>query len=356
MKAGFLAAAAAAAAVPLAAIGLILAAAGAGASGPSLGGAGGAGLKLAAMPESGRMYASWYTKSARQCPQLTPALLAAQDYHESNFDPTIVSPAGAVGIAQFLPGTFQTWGEDSDGNGIARPTDPGDAIMAQGKFMCDLIARAEKSGYSGTPIELALAGYNAGWGNVIKFHGVPPASWAGSETYTYVHEIIETAQKWSAAAGISGLGTGSGPDAVRRAATQLGLPYSWGGGSPEGPGRGFCDGTNGYSGGSCSASVTVGWDCSSLTQYAWWPSLKLPRTAADQYAATASRPVTRDALQPGDLLFWSKGGPGAIYHVALYAGNGQILSAPRTGKNVELADMDKAMPSSEYVGATRPGS
>src|SRR5512139_2119210 len=44
-------------------------------------------------------------KYGRMCPELTPSLLAAQLYQESGFNPTIVSPAGAIGVAQFMPGT-----------------------------------------------------------------------------------------------------------------------------------------------------------------------------------------------------------------------------------------------------------
>lgn len=337
-------------------IGLTLLAGGADAA-PDLGPT--AGLNVGAMPAAGRAYAPWYIRSAAQCRQLTPALLAAQGYQESRFDPDAASEAGAIGIAQFLPGTYATYGEDSDGDGVTGPTDPEDAIMAQGKFMCSLIKRAEQSGYPGSAVELALAGYNAGWGRVQEFGGVPPESFAKGQTFHYVHTITATAQKWAAAGagvGIAGLGSGSGPDAVRRAYSQLGTPYSWGGGSPSGPSRGFCDDTNGYLNGQCSASHTEGYDCSSLTQYAWWPSLKLPRTAADQYKATASRPVSRADLRPGDLLFWSKGGTASIYHVAIYLGSGSIVQAPRTGKDVGVVGMDEAMPRGDYVGATRPGA
>ncbi|KOV17170.1 peptidase [Streptomyces sp. XY511] len=340
--------------VPTALFGLIIAGASAvDASGRSTGMVGG--LNLAAMPAAGRQWAPWYVKSAAQCPgKLTPALLAAQGYHESKFDPVVPSPAGAIGIAQFLPSTYATYGEDSDGDGMTGPTDPEDAIMAQGKFMCSLIKRAEKSGYGGDPIALALAGYNAGWGAVEDNKGIPPYK----ETRGYVAAILETAKKWATAMGpgVAGLGSGSGADAVRHAYTQLGVPYAWGGGTPGGPGTGFCDGRNGYLDGRCSASVTKGFDCSSLAQYAWWPSVKLPRTAADQYAATASRPVGRGDLKPGDLVFWSKSGPASIYHVGIYFGDGQVLHAPRTGKTVSIQPMDEAMPKGDYVGATRPGA
>ncbi len=51
---------------------------------------------------------------------------------------------GAEGLSQFMPGTWKTWGRDDDGNGSASPYDPGDAIMAQGRYDCDLAERVER--------------------------------------------------------------------------------------------------------------------------------------------------------------------------------------------------------------------
>ena len=55
--------------------------------------------------------------AARQCPELTPQLLAAQIDQESKFEPTAESHAGAQGIAQFVPETWSRWGTDLDGDG-----------------------------------------------------------------------------------------------------------------------------------------------------------------------------------------------------------------------------------------------
>ncbi|MFE2922741.1 C40 family peptidase [Streptomyces goshikiensis] len=132
----------------------------------------------------------------------------------------------------------------------------------------------------------------------------------------------------------------------------MGTPYAYGGGGPDGPGRGFCDNGNGSSGGRCAATSTIGFDCSSLVQYAYWPHTQLPRTAAAQYQATAHRPVSRGELRPGDLLFWAHRN-GSIYHVGFYVGDGRVLHAPRTGRQVEVVALDSAMPASDYRGATR---
>ncbi|MEU5164293.1 NlpC/P60 family protein [Streptomyces sp. NPDC020875] len=308
----------------------------------------------------------WIEKAARDCkhPELTAPLLAAQIAQESGFrtDRGAVSHADAKGPAQFIPGTWATWGRDVDGNGEISVWDIGDAVDAQGRFMCSLTGLAKSSGYPGDVRALALAGYNAGWGAVQRFKGVPPIWFSRKpgkkegETYHYVRVIMAAIPHYQGTALVTVAGTGAGAKAVRKALARLGTPYAWGGGSPQGPGLGFCDRTNGYDKktGKCSASRTHGFDCSSLVQYAYWDSRQLPRTAAPQYGTTSDRPVARADLQVGDLLFWSKSGSGAIYHVALYAGDGNVVHAPRTGKKVELVPLAAAMPSRDYYGATRP--
>ena len=81
------------------------------------------------------------------------------------------------------------------------------------------------------------------------------------------------------------------------------------------------------------------WDCSGLTMAAWRAGGEyLPHYSAAQYAATT--PISSGSLRPGDLLFWSSSGSSSgIYHVALYLGGGQMIHAPRTGRNVEIVSM-----------------
>ncbi|MGW6651249.1 peptidase [Streptomyces sp. CB02130] len=302
-------------------------------------------------------FRKWILRADAECkePAMTPALLAAQLYQESKFQTQAVSHAGAQGPAQFIPGTWATWGtEDADGNGRISPWDIGDAVIAQGRMMCSLLKAALTSGYPGGTRALALAGYNAGWFAVQTYRGVPPYN----ETQNYVRIILSTMPRFEgpgglAAASMSVSGSGPGPSALRRASTELGVKYSYGGGTPSGPSTGFCDGVNGYLNGRCDASRTEGWDCSSLVQYAYWPSIRLPRTASAQYSATSHRPIARGDLKQGDLLFWSNAS-GFIYHVAIYAGDGNVLHAPRTGKTVSLQPMASAMPAGDYLGATRP--
>jgi Transglycosylase SLT domain/D-alanyl-D-alanine carboxypeptidase len=100
------------------------------------------------------------------------ALLAAQLQVESGFDPNARSPAGAQGIAQFMPGTAAAMGLDN-------PFDPVAAIDAQAHLMRDLLRR-----FASVP--LALAAYNAGQGAVAACMCIPPYP----ETQAYVARIL----------------------------------------------------------------------------------------------------------------------------------------------------------------------
>ena len=91
---------------------------------------------------------------------VSAALLAAQLYAESNFNPFAQSPAGAQGIAQFMPGTARALGLDD-------PFDAAQAIDAQAHLMRDLLRR-----FASVP--LALAAYNAGPAPVAGCMCVPP--------------------------------------------------------------------------------------------------------------------------------------------------------------------------------------
>jgi len=103
---------------------------------------------------------------------VSAALLAAQLMAESNFNPFAVSPAGAQGIAQFIPSTAASYG-------LRNPFDPVEAMDAQAHLMSDLIHQL------GSP-QLALAAYNAGPAPVEACDCVPSIP----ETTAYVSRIL----------------------------------------------------------------------------------------------------------------------------------------------------------------------
>jgi hypothetical protein len=110
--------------------------------------------------------------AAAQRWNVSGALLAAQLYAESGFNPFAVSPVGAQGIAQFMPGTARSLG-------LHDPFDAREAIDAQGHLMRDLLRQLGS-------VPLALAAYNAGPGAVSACGCVPPSP----ETQAYVDRIL----------------------------------------------------------------------------------------------------------------------------------------------------------------------
>ncbi len=120
----------------------------------------------------------------------------------------------------------------------------------------------------------------------------------------------------------SATGSSKGAKALAYAKAQLGEPYVRNGDGPS------------------------SWDCSGLTMMAWGSvGVSLPHSSGQQFSR--GQPVAKSDLQSGDLVFFYSD----ISHVGIYAGNGQVIHAPRPGKSVEYIKMSY-MP---YAGARRPG-
>ncbi|MEU1286126.1 C40 family peptidase [Kitasatospora sp. NPDC005856] len=142
------------------------------------------------------------------------------------------------------------------------------------------------------------------------------------------------------------------------AASQLGVPYAWGGGDRLGASLGFCDEENGWLNGECLGEKTVGFDCSGLSLYCWYRAshgtVELGHYTVAQFNLSA--PVARDALAPGDLLFFSR--PDApLHHVGIHVGDGAMIHAERTGTLVARVEnvLDVPRWAGEFAGARRPG-
>ena len=118
--------------------------------------------------------------------------------------------------------------------------------------------------------------------------------------------------------------SGGAAIAVAAAYSVIGVPYKWGGSDPE-----------------------HGFDCSGLTMWAWAQAgVSLPHSSAGQYAMLPH--VSRDQLQPGDLVFFYT----PISHVGIYVGGGMMIHSPHTGSYVQEVSLDSEP---DYVGAGRPG-
>ncbi len=94
-----------------------------------------------------------------------------------------------------------------------------------------------------------------------------------------------------------------------------------------------------------------GMDCSGLVQYVYRKvGVAVPRTVAEQ--RRHAFPVSLEALQPGDLLFFRLNGR-RVSHVGLYLGEGRFIHAPSTGKRVTIARLNDLFWSRRLVGAGR---
>jgi peptidoglycan DL-endopeptidase CwlO len=140
----------------------------------------------------------------------------------------------------------------------------------------------------------------------------PPASGATRSAYSFA----------GALAGAQGayvpISSGGGPDGpadgsavVNSALRYQGVPYRWGGESPD------------------------GFDCSGLVQFVFGRhGVSLPRVAADQ--ARAGTAVPLDDLRPGDLVFFGR----PVDHVGIYYGDNKMVVAPKTGDVVKVQSFD----------------
>jgi len=135
-----------------------------------------------------------------------------------------------------------------------------------------------------------------------------------------VSNIRNSAPKLSLSRGGSAI---SGNNVIAYASNYLGTPYVWGGTAPN-----------------------PGFDCSGFTQYVYSHfGVPIGRTTYDQINDGVG--VSRDQLQPGDLVFFgSKGNP---THVGVYVGDGAYIHSPRTGDVIKVSSVDR----SDFISGRR---
>jgi cell wall-associated NlpC family hydrolase len=112
--------------------------------------------------------------------------------------------------------------------------------------------------------------------------------------------------------------------AVRYALDAVGVPYRWGGESP-----------------------ATGFDCSGLVRWAYGHvGIDLPHSSYALYGVGRRAAMSR--LEPGDILFFE-----GLGHVGLYVGNGRMVHAPQTGRDVEIVTLEDTGYGTRLVGARR---
>lgn len=223
--------------------------------------------------------------------QVAPQDLAAIAQIESNFGKNLLNPrSGAFGYGQFDSATWMAFGSGD-------PNNPVDALPAMARILCargyavDRTAALNSYGGCVTVLCLGTTDY-AGAVNAL----------AG--TFAEAQNIVQLAEQW------------------------IGIPYVFGG---------------------CS---TRGVDCSCLVQLVYQKAgVALPRTAADQFAATTR--LNRDQLQPGDLVFFANTYMPGISHVGIYIGGGQQINAPTDGQLVSVQSVFDGYWGAHYAGGGR---
>jgi len=304
----------------------------------------------------------WLAKAGALCPEIPGSLLAAQIEQGSSWNPNAQSQTiaglqtgGAEGLSQFMPATWAEIGQDDAGDGNISPFNPVDAMMAQGRYMCQLAAsiKSDPALARDDVVALALAAYNAGLDAVHKYGGIPPYK----ETQAYVPSIAQlAATKYSIAGStgsnpVGGVRVRVGPAGplnagiLSAAEAEIGLPYVYTGGSLTGP-----DGIDPIDG------RGPGFDCSGLVRYAVYQGtggkVELPRVSRDQGQPGPNiTEVTPGHAQPGDLVAFkfednNGGGPTDWTHIGIVSAVGQsgptqMFNAPESTKNLGYADLTR---------------
>lgn len=230
--------------------------------------------------------------------------------------------ARAVGPMQFMSTTWATAGQDGNGDGTKDPHNIFDAALAAAGYLCgqgpvDLSQRPA--------LEAAIFRYN--------------------NSRTYVAEVLSWASQFAQYDTGTPVTSSSGNAIVQAGMTWLGVPYVWGGGramppapdvAPFGP-TARPDITH-----DPSRPNLVGFDCSGFTRAAVYKatgrvisSVAIPQAYDGLYIPPSAGLA---ALREGDLVFFAANPNDrqTIYHVGIYVGGGQMLSAPNTGAVVRV--------------------
>lgn len=195
-------------------------------------------------------------------------------------------------------------------------------VYAQASTSARLLARVEAGTY------LAICRQDPGWVAVLMSDR--SLGWVPAHTVKLLdYEVVGDAQPGSSTRpGLDNpLLTAGQRTIIQTAYSFLGVPYRWGGTSPE------------------------GMDCSAFVQRCFASvGINLPRTAREQYQC--GMPVATAQLQPGDRVYFGSK-DGRITHTGIYIGDGFFIHSSSSRKGVAVSRLDEPMYARMYAGARR---
>jgi cell wall-associated NlpC family hydrolase len=337
-------------------------------------------------------------------------VLAAINKVETNFGQNLgPSSAGAVGWMQFMPSTWKRWGIDANGDGVADPNDPTDAIFSAAHYLAGCGGQFNISGaiycynhatwYVNEVLSLAsMYGRGGGGGGNTLFavdqfqpridsvqarihtahaqladalaharglahaqrpflHKASSARLLSNQLEARKHAVQLGARRDAVEARVAQLRR-----VINSATKQLGRLRDQANAASLGSALLLTPLTSGAYGGVVSIAMQYlgvpylwagatpsGFDCSGLVQYAFAQiGISLPHNTVAQWNYPGAVSVPRNQLQPGDLVFFNK-----LDHVGIYIGNGQFIDAPHTGAFVRVDNLSGAWYTANYDGAKR---
>ena len=187
---------------------------------------------------------------------------------------------------------------------------PGERLVISGTLVASSTTTASTTSGS-ADAAAASAAAQAAYNAALSANASSAAQAAAQSAAQSSQTSSDAASSSDSAASSTPAATGNMAAAISFAEAQLGKEYVYGGTGPD------------------------TWDCSGLTQAALAQAgISIPRTSEEQ--AAAATPVSMNALEPGDLLFWSTDGTAAnAYHVAIYIGNGEYVEAANPSAGVK---------------------
>ena len=332
-------------------------------------------------------------------------VLGAINKVETNFGANLgPSSAGAIGWMQFMPSTWARWGVDANGDGIADPDNPTDAIFSAARYLAGCggqfdISRAvycynHSNTYVSEVLRLAAI-YGRGGGASVgtgmfsvdlrpqlasarkqiaasntrlvaaradarslgraerRFLRVAnTAALLSDQLAARKHAVLMGVRRDAAEARVNRLRKLLDSAHRRLGRLQNGpsltsLPF----GIPEGSTNGVVSLALQYLGVPYlwGGATPSGFDCSGLVQYVYAQlGVSLPHNTAAQWHDRIAVSVPRDQLQPGDLVFFNK-----LDHEGIYIGGGYLIDAPHTGTDVRIDTLDEGWYAANYDGAKR---